>query len=281
MAVGLVIAIIVAAVLLFIAWCVGLTESVVAWMRKSSIGYRKDRALREIHSEGQAARDLIRAASRQYTQAGLDRWIQERRRRERIRKRTVIGLGASFLILIFIGGVLWAVSPTPSNAPSLDTVIADMAKGDCTNFIDNYQTDALPADPEIVPCSEDNATFKAAWIGTLPNNADSCPAQYSDLSFWTDSSGITVCMDREYHTGQCMQGSVDEGYSYSWYDEAVIACSLAPTAQYPYIVKIVRIYDMNNATCPGQSSTENSPDDANNLTLCIVLWSQYHAGSRN
>lgn len=164
-------------------------------------------------------------------------------------------------------------SPYPITAPSsqssLDAVIAKLAKGECTNFTNNIQTDALPQHPEIVPCSGRAATFKVAWLGESTSNGEPCPPTYSDLTYWTDSSGLTVCMDRIYQIGQCMQADQYNGSGYGWYNEAVVPCSLAPTAQYPYLVKIVYLYHQTDDFCPDNSVTENDPPDASGLTLCI------------
>lgn len=285
MTLGLIIAGIVI-VLIFVAWLTELTAPIEAWIRISSIEYRKNRALNKIYTEGQSTREFIRAASRQRTQAGLDQWIARERNRRTRSRRVVIGAGiTTFLLAVIIVVVAWPRSSSnPATASSiqssLDSVIAKLAKGKCTNFTNNYQTNTLPQHPEIVPCSRRAATFKVAWLGETTGNGTPCPSIYSNLMYWTDSSGLTACMDRIYHIGQCMQGDKIEGYNFAWYDEAVVPCSLAPTAQYPDVVKIIYLYHGNNDFCPDNSVTENDPDDVSGLTLCIELWSHLHSKER-
>jgi hypothetical protein len=281
MTLGLIIAGVVVVVVIFVAWLMELTAPTEAWIRIASLEYRKNRALKEIRAEGQVTRELIRAAGRQRTQADLDRWIARKRNRRARRRRAVVGLGLAASLLVVIVVAVWPRSSphviTASPQSSLDSVIAKLAKGECTNFTNNFQTGALPQHPEIVPCSQPAATFKVAWLGESTSDGQPCPQKYSSLTYWTASSGLTVCMDRMYHIGQCMQGDQENDVVYDWIDEAVVPCSLAPTAQYPYVVRIVYLYRQADDSCPDNSGTESDPDDAAGLTLCIDLWSQHHA----
>jgi hypothetical protein len=265
--------------LLFVAWAVGLMAPIGSTMRRASIEYRKNRALGQIRAEGSAARERIRGASRQRTRVGLDEWLaKERRRQAQVHGWAVTGITAGGLALVIVVAAAWHITESRRGAHSsqarLDTVIANIKEGDCANFTNNFQTGALPKYPKIVPCSRRAATFRVAWLG-VPSSGASCPARYSGLSSWADSAGATICMDRVYRIDQCMQGTRDNGYAYSWIDEAVVPCSLAPTAQYPYIVRIVSVFSSGQVSCPGDSSTETNPDDVSGLTLCIQLWSNY------
>ena len=281
MMLGIIIAGAVVAALIFIAWLLEFTVPIEAWAQRSSIEYRKNRALRAVRAEGRAARELIHAASRYSTKTALDQWIaQEYRRRARIRRSIIVGAGVACVAAIVIAIKVWAINGSPQTAPPssqslLGSVIANIARGECTNFTDNFQAGALPRNPKIVPCSRRDSTFKVAWLGTPSSNGDPCPAKYSNLESWTDSSDVTVCMDRVYQSGQCMQGDRFKGYSFGWYDEAVVSCSQAPTAQYPSVVKIINVYSDGYGSCPDNSYTEDNPDDTRRLTLCIVLWSHY------
>ena len=278
---GLIIAVIAVSFLVFAAWLLGLTAPIEARIRVGSVERRKNRALRAIRAEGQATRELIRTASRQGTKVSLDRWLAQERSRRTQTRWLIVGIGASCLVLIIIFAILFPFDESqrakgPSRRALLDSAILRAAKGDCTNFTNDYQTNVLPKHPKIVPCTDRDANFKVAWRGASPADGYPCPARYSRLASWTDNSGLTICMDRNYRVQQCMQGGRVKDAAYDWYDEAVVPCSLAPTAKYPYIVKIVWVYHSDRfSSCPGNSSAETNPDDARRLVLCIKLWRRY------
>ena len=71
MMLGIIIAGAVVAALIFIAWLLEFTVPIEAWAQRSSIEYRKNRALRAVRAEGRAARELIHAASRYSTSLHL------------------------------------------------------------------------------------------------------------------------------------------------------------------------------------------------------------------
>lgn len=279
MTVGLIVTAVIV-VLLFVGWATGLAAAVEAWLRMAYLEYRKDRAIAKIHADGQAVRELIIAASSQRTRVGLDNWLNRERRRIRTRRWVAAVAGSAFLVILVVTVAVWAGSSSPRPvAPSrqtpLDSVIGSIKTGECTNFTNN-QANTLPENPEIVSCVSRSATFKTAWRGVAPDGNGPCPGKYSNLSWWTSTDNITVCMERVYRTGQCMQGPRVKDASYSWYDNAVVQCSLKPTPEYPYIVKIAGVYS-GHGSCPVNSDGYDNPDDVAGITLCVALWSHLKA----
>jgi len=283
MVVGLIIGVAVIVAAIF-AWRAGIAAGASARIRIGSIEARKDRAIRQGHREAQATRNRILEASRQRTRSDLDGWLRQTRRRRN--RRLVWGITSLVALCIAVIVLTIALPSSPqvasgtpgaSSQTSLDAVIAALAKGKCTNFTNDYQTDALPVDPAVVSCSNSHAAFKVAWLGS-PADA-SCPGKYSELASWTSSSGLTACMERVYQAGQCMQGEYEKGYSYSWTDDAVVPCSSRTTSEYPYLVVITGIHGIHYESCDSGYWKPSDQGNRHEITVCVRLKSDYfHRG---
>jgi hypothetical protein len=266
-------------IVIFAAWYVGLTALFVSKVRLLLLRWRKVRTIETIRSEGRATRERITAADRHRTRSSLEVWINQPRRRLTTRRRATIIIACSAALAIAVSPFLWRSISTSHQTVSrqslLDAVIGHIKRGECTNFTNNFQTDALPRHPRIVRCEKYYATFKVAWRGHPRDQDRSCPQKFSTLSWWTAGNGVTVCMDRVYRRGQCMQGRRRSSHSFEWFDEAVVPCTTSPTRHYSIIVEIARVYSRNHDYCNGHSSAETDVDNAPRLTLCIVRHSEY------
>lgn len=258
----------------------GYLVALAVWGRQATRGRRailrkRDRVLREVHEQGRATRERIRLASHQLTFDGLDH-VAELRRPQRRRRRTHVfvslaALAAALLTVTFAIGRLYKSSsdevPRHHNFPRI--TVDSLRVGDCISFLGGIRT-VMPADLQIVSCHAHSATFKIVWQGHS-RKRHPCPTRYRNPQRWSSPSGITACMTRIYHVGQCMLGARDRTNKVTWYNNAVVPCSKTPTRTDPYVVRIIKLIIHDHGSCPYYSYVELVRDSGSSRFLCVRL----------
>lgn len=262
-----------------IAWFLGF----FAWLRIAYIRSREARTLRGIESEGAATRAFIREVRSHHTQSSLDSWLKQQRERRtrRLRLRYVaicVTLIAGFIIClaVMLPSSGQTPNPTSSDGSAFDSVIQQVAVGNCVNFTldeedDNYPD---PNNPQIVSCTSSAATFWVAWLQKDDTDFTACPGRYSSLPWWQSGSGTTICASRVYQKGQCTQGTYWKGSEYSWDSDSIIPCSSKPTTKYPFILEITDVTTRVPADCSEYWSVTN-PVTRNEISVCLSIRAKY------
>lgn len=253
-------------------------------IRTAAIGYKKNRTLSKIHTEGRATRERIRLATRTYDSGALDPWgLTGHRRRRPILRLVMTVLVASTLTftVTFAATTIFHThrqslrgtqqqGRKASHADPLRSLIDKLQIGDCVNFTNKVGASTAQKEPQIEECRRRSATFRVIWLG-VPAANRSCPKRYANPQGWSDGSKKIVCMMRIYHVGQCMQGPRSKRNLVTWYNNAVVNCRTLPTKSEPYVVKIAAITNDDGAPCPGYSNVEPTPDSNSGRSLCIEL----------
>ncbi|MEU3607040.1 protein kinase [Streptomyces sp. NPDC035033] len=137
--------------------------------------------------------------------------------------------------------------PTPAPPDPEDEAFAAVEADDC---LSNYKEDTFEwnsSTPRVSSCSDPGSYYR---VISVSEDYDGCESE--DMT-WShdndDGSEINLCLNRNYLTGQCMLGTVDDD-SLSVYWNKVTGCEEPIPDEYGYIVRITEVY-------PG-----GAPDDA-------------------
>ncbi len=168
-------------------------------------------------------------------------------------------------------------SPTPPKTTSagpdpVDRAFAATKKGNClTGYLDAFGDGQPDSDekPEVVPCTAPEAYYRVTQVLGVRG---SCPGAGGGSAEWTHlgQHGVTLCIDRQFRTGQCFKGAgggeLQHVFLLHGWD---CAENFFPT-DWDYLVEVVAILGPDQGrNCPYTYSMQALHDT---VTLCFKLF---------